>query len=277
MRRFAKGTMENREAFARLRCVLAAAVAFFAFAMAPASVRSSEMPIIGAASDLQFALAEITEAFRNDTGHEVVLTFGSSGNLARQIRQGAPYEVYLSADETFVLDLAKDGFTRDDGRPYAEGRIVIIVPHGSPLKADGSFDDLKKALADGRLAKFAIANPDHAPYGKRAKEALRHAGVWDAVRPKIVLGENVAQAAQFATSSNTEGGIIAHSLALSPKVSALGAFDLVPKDWHSPLRQRMVLLNDAGPVAEVFYSYLQQNTARAILRKHGFVIPDEDG
>lgn len=273
----AKKTTKSGESTPRFRCVLAAAVAFFAIALAPASGRSSEPPIIAAASDLRFALAEVAEAFKQETGHDVALAFGSSGNFARQIRQGAPFELYLSADEAFVLDLARDGFTRDEGRLYAIGRIVILVPFGSPVKADGSLADLKAALADGRLVKFAIANPDHAPYGKRAEEALRRAGLWGDIRPKLVLGENVAQAAQFATSSNAEGGIVAYSLALSPKVSALGSFELVPAEWHSPLRQRMVLLNDAGPVADVFYGYLQQGTARAILRKHGFIVPDEDG
>ncbi|MCW5699363.1 MAG: molybdate ABC transporter substrate-binding protein [Rhodospirillales bacterium] len=248
----------------------------FTFIVTPGSARSSEPPIVAAASDLQFALVDIADAFKAETGRDVVLTFGSSGNIARQIRQGAAFDIFLSADETLVLDLAKDGFTRDDGRLYGAGRLVLVVPHGSPLKADGSLADLKNALADGRLGKFAIANPDHAPYGKRAEEALRHAGVWDAVQPRIVLGENVAQAAQFATSSNAEGGLIAHSLVLSPKVSALGAFDLVPEDWHSPLRQRMVLLKDAGPAAALFYDYLQRSAARAIFRAYGFDTPDED-
>ena len=112
-------------------------------------------------------------------------------------------------------------------------------------------------------------------YGKRAEEALRHQGLWDAVRPKLVLGENVSQAAQFATSANAQGGIIAYSLALSPKLSALGRYELIPADWHSPLRQRMVLLKNAGPVAERFYDYVQQPAARAIFRKYGFVLPGE--
>jgi molybdate transport system substrate-binding protein len=266
---------KNCYAVARLGRFLAAALASLMFAMAPAKAQSTEPPVIAAASDLQFALADIAKAFRADTGQPVELSFGSSGNFARQIRQGAPFEIYLSADESYVLGLAEDGFTRDGGTLYAVGRIVIIVPHGSPLKADGSLDDLKAAVADGRLVKFAIANPDHAPYGKRAQEALRHQGLWDAIRPKLVLGENVSQAAQFAMSLNAEGGIIASSLALSPKVSALGAFALVPEDWHSPLRQRMVLLKNAGPVAERFYAYVQQRAARTIFRRYGFNLPDE--
>jgi molybdate transport system substrate-binding protein len=149
------------------------------------------------------------------------------------------------------------------------------VPHGSPLEADGTLDDLAAALADGRLDRFAIANPEHAPYGKRAEEALRHKGLWEAIVPRLVLGENVSQAAQFATSANAQGGVIAYSLALSPPVSALGAYELVPEDWHSPLLQRMVLLEDAGPVAERFYAFIQEPAARAIFGRYGFGLPGE--
>jgi len=237
--------------------------------------QSRELPVVAAASDLQFALVDVAEAFKRETGQEVRLTFGSSGNFARQIRQGAPFQVYFSADEAYVEQLARDGFTRGAGELYAVGRIVLIAPRGSPLKADGSLADLRAALADGRLDKFAIANPEHAPYGKRAEEALRHAGLWDAIKDKLVLGENVSQAAQFATSANAQGGIIAYSLALSPRVSALGSYELIPEAWHQPLRQRMALLKNAGAVAEGFYEFASKPAARAIFRSYGFVLPGE--
>lgn len=236
---------------------------------------AAEPPVIAAAADLQFALAEVGEAFTRQTRQAVKLSFGSSGNFARQVRQGAPFELFFSADEQYVLDLARDGFTRDQGELYAVGRIVIIAPHGSPLKADGSLADLRAALADGRVTKFAIANPEHAPYGKRAEEALRHAGLWERIKPRLVLGENVSQAAQFATSGSTQGGIIAYSLALSPKVSALGAYALIPEAWHQPLRQRMVLTKKAGAAAERFLEFAQSPPARAIFKKYGFVLPGE--
>lgn len=237
---------------------------------------TEEPPTIAAASDLQFALTEIAAAFAAETGRTVKLTFGSSGNFARQIRQGAPFQVVLAADESYVLDLAKDGFLRDDGALYAIGRLVMVVPHGSPLKADGTLQDLRAALQDGRVKKFAIANPEHAPYGRRAEEALRHVGLWEAIQDRLVLGENVSQAAQFATSGSAEGGIIAYSLALSPKVSALGAFELIPHEWHEPLRQRMALLKNAGPTAERFFAFVQEPAARAIMRRYGFALPGEE-
>lgn len=235
----------------------------------------TDEPVIAAASDLQFALGDIAAAFEETTGRSVKLAFGSSGSFARQIRQGAPFQMYLSADERYVRDLAQAGLTRGEGALYAVGRIAIIVPHGSPLKADGTLDDLAAALDDDRITRFAIANPEHAPYGQRAEQVLRHKGLWERIRPKLVFGENVSQAAQFATSANAQGGIVAYSIALAPRVSAMGEFALIPDDRHSPLRQRMVLLKTAGPVAERFYSYVQEPEARAVFRNYGFLLPGE--
>ena len=242
----------------------------------PPVAEASAGPVIAGASDLQFALAEIARAFTAATGLEVRLSFGSSGNFARQIRQAAPFELFLSADEAFVFDLHRDGFTRDEGELYAVGRLVLIAPHGSPLAVDADLADLEAALADGRISRFAIANPDHAPYGRAAREALISRGLWDAVEPRLVLGENVSQAAQFATSGNAEGGIVAYSLALAPEVAARGEWALLPEDWHEPLRQRMALMPHAGPTAEAFFAYVQEPAARAIFRRYGFLLPGEE-
>jgi molybdate transport system substrate-binding protein len=236
---------------------------------------AGDVPVVAAAADLKFALEEVAAGFRIGTGQEVRLVFGSSGNFYSQIQEGAPFQMYLSADDQFVQQLYAKGFTLDDGTLYAVGRIVIMVPHGSTLKADPQLADLRAALRDGRLKKFAIANPEHAPYGRRAEEALRHTGLWDDIKDRLVLGENVSQAAQFATAGGAEGGIIAYSLALSPQVSKLGSFALIPADWHEPLRQRMVLLKGAGDTARMFYRYVQQPAARAIFRKYGFALPGE--
>lgn len=243
--------------------------------LASESSSAQVAPTIAAASDLQFALTEVAAAFKAERGEEVQLTFGSSGNFFRQIQQGAPFEMYLSADEKFVFNLAAAGLTVDEGALYAIGRIALIVPHNSPLKADGTLRDLALGLRDGRVARFAIANPEHAPYGKRAEEALRHAGLWDEIKDRLVLGENVSQAAQFATSGDAEGGIIAYALALSPDVSKLGMFALIPDDWHEPLRQRMVLLKGAGETARDFFAYVQSPPSRDILKRYGFILPGD--
>jgi len=239
------------------------------------SVRAEPVPLIAAAADLKFALDVVAAQFKAETGRELAITYGSSGNFARQLQQGAPFQVFLSADEGFVFRLADAGKTLDQGTLYAEGRIVLFAPHGSLLKPDAAFADLKAALGDGRVQKFAIANPEHAPYGRAAEQALAAQGLWDTIRPKLVMGENVAQAAQFATSGGAQGGIFAHSLALSPEVHKLGSFVVIPAEWHQPLRQRMVLTNNAGETAKAFYAYMQSSPARAVLRRFGFVLPGE--
>lgn len=228
---------------------------------------------VAAASDLKFALEEVAALFERDTGHQLRLVFGSSGNFVAQIQQGAPFHLLMSADEDFVFKLADAGKTVDRGRLYARGRIGIVVPPGSPLRPDGQLVDLAAALNDGRLHKFAIANPAHAPYGQRAEEALRHAGLWQAIQPRLVLGENISQAAQFATSGSTQGGIIAQSLALAPAVARLGRFELIPEAWHRPLMQRMVLIKDAPPAARAFYDYLGAPAAQAVMARYGFATP----
>lgn len=246
--------------------------------LAPVVATSSlaeEPPLVAGAADLKFALTEAVAAFEARTSRRLKLAFGSSGNFARQIRQGAPIQLFLSADEQYVLDLARDGLARDEGALYAIGRIVLVIPPGSPLALDGTLTDLGRALEDGRLRRFAIANPQHAPYGRRAEEALRHRGLWGAIEPKLVFGENVSQATQFALSGNTQGGIVAYSLALAPEIAARAPHVLIPAEWHEPLRQRMALMRGAGPVAERLYRFLREPEARAIFRRYGFVLPGE--
>ncbi|MFN3493165.1 MAG: molybdate ABC transporter substrate-binding protein [Hydrogenophaga sp.] len=233
------------------------------------------LPTVAAAADLKFAIEEVAARFEKETGHKLRLVFGSSGSFKTQILQGAPFHMYMSADEGFVYQLADAGKTEDRGRPYALGRIGVMVPPGSPLKPDGEFKDLAAALKDGRLEKFAIANPDHAPYGLRAKEALQHAGLWDAIQPKLVLGENISQTAQFATSGSTQGGIIALSLALAPAVARTGSFQLIPDAWHEPLKQRMVVLKGAPPAARAFYEYISTPAAQEIMVRYGFAMPKD--
>jgi molybdate transport system substrate-binding protein len=213
--------------------------------------------------------------FKAEALGEVRLTFGSSGNFTRQIEQGAPFEMFLSADEAYVFRLADAGLTDGRGALYAIGRIALIAPQASPLRIDGGLAGLREALAEGRIGRFAIANPEHAPYGRAAEQALRHAGLWEAVRPFLVLGENVAQAAQFATAGAAQGGIIAYSLALAPDVARLGRHALLPADWHAPLNQRMVLLRRAGPRARAFYDFMQTRPAREVFIRYGFVLPGE--
>lgn len=255
----------------RRRRLLAAGLA--AVLVAGACHRAPGPPAVAAASDLNFALDEVAARFAADHEARVDVVYGSSGNLARQIREGAPFDLFLSADEVFVDDLADAGLTQDRGVLYAVGRIVLFAPAGSPLRVDDGLEGLGRLLDEGGVNRFAIANPEHAPYGRAAEAALRAQGLWDRLQPHLVLGDNVSQAAQFATTGNATGGIIAYSLALAPAVQALGTFALVPEEDHPPLRQRMALTRRAGPVAQRFYTYLQEPEVRAILTRHGFVVP----
>ncbi|SEO90622.1 molybdate ABC transporter substrate-binding protein [Aquisalimonas asiatica] len=260
----------HRPAVTLLVC-LAVALAGFA----PAASQA-DRPIIAAASDLQFALEEVAERFHDETGRSVRLNFGSSGNFRRQIAQGAPFELYLSADEEYVFALERDGHTEDEGTLYAIGRIVVIAPAGDPADiVDGSLDKLAERLEAGDITRFAIANPDHAPYGVAAMEALQSKGLWQTVRPRLIQGENVSQAARLALSGEAQGGIVAYSLARAPGIAARSDHALIPEEAHTPLRQRMALVDGAGETARMFYAYLQEEPARNILEDFGFALPDD--
>ncbi len=237
------------------------------------AVCAADMPIVAAASDLQYALTEAARAFTDRSGRSVKLSFGSSGNLSRQIVQGAPFEVFFSADESFVQDLSRRGMTEGDGALYAVGRLAVFAAAGSPVKADPELHDLVAAEADGRLLKLALANPEHAPYGRAAREVLIHKGLWSRMQTRLVLGENVSQAAQFVLSGSAQAGLIAYSLVLSESVGKRGSYALIPQEWHQPLRQRMVLIKRAGPAAREFFGFIQTPPARDIFARYGFAIP----
>ncbi|THD58129.1 molybdate ABC transporter substrate-binding protein [Phenylobacterium sp.] len=239
----------------------------------PAWAAEAAAPSVAAAADLSSALPELASLFTKQTGKSVNLIFGSSGAFTQQILNGAPFEVFLSADESYVDKLAAAGKTEGPGVLYALGRIGLFLPKGSTIAPGGDLKGLASALRDGRLTRFAIANPDHAPYGRAAKEALTKAGLWAAIEPHLVLGENVAQATQFATSGSTQGGIIPQSLALTPQVQAAGSFALIPADLHGPLRQRAVLLKGAGATARAFFAFLQTPPAQAVFKRYGFAQP----
>jgi molybdate transport system substrate-binding protein len=156
---------------------------------------------------------------------------------------------------------------------YAVGRLVIFAPNGSPLTVDERLNGLARLIKTGKAGRFAIANPDVAPYGKAAESVLKKRGLWEGIRPQLVLGDTIAQAAQFATTGNAIGGLVAYSLVLGPGFTDRGKYAVIPEGDHEPLRQRMVLLKRAGTTATQFYTYLQGKTARAILRKHGYGVP----
>jgi molybdate transport system substrate-binding protein len=242
----------------------------------PRELAAQRSPMVAAAANLNFALAEIAEQFARDRGTRVQLVFGASGALTRQILDGAPFEMFLAADEAFPSKLTAARLTRDEGVVYALGRLAIFAPAGSPLTVDEQLDGLARLVKSGRVNRFAIANPEVAPYGEAAEAVLRKRGLWNAIRPRLVLGDTITQAAQFATTGNAVGGLIAYSLVLAPGFASRGKYAVIPDSDHPPLRQRMVLLKHATEPAARFYEYMRTDAARAILQKHGYGVPPLD-
>lgn len=227
---------------------------------------------LAAAADLKFAMDEIVAEYKKThPGDEVKTIYGSSGKFHTQIQQGAPYDLYFSADIAYPRALAAEGFAASAVRPYAVGRIVLWSP-----VMDASKMDLK-SLLDPTIGKIAIANPKHAPYGKRAEEALRAAGVWNKVEPRLVYGENIAQTAQYVQSGNARVGIIALSLAVNPELAKQGGYALIPDALHAPLEQGFIITRRAAnnSLARDFANYQGSKEARAVMVRYGFVLPNE--
>lgn len=242
-------------------------------ALAPTRAWASEGPLVAAASDLTGALPIIAERFRRAGGGPVRLTFGSSGALTRQIEAGAPFEVFLSAEASLARRLAAAGRTQGPGRVYGQGRLVIFARTGSRVRPAGGTAELIRALRDGRIRRLAIANPEHAPYGRAAREALTALGVWRLAEPRLVLGDSAAQAARFAMTGGADAGLLPLSLALGPELARAGAHARIDPALHAPLVQTVVLLRGAGQEARAFFDFLATPPARAVLRDFGLA-PD---
>lgn len=179
----------------------------------------------------------------------------------------------MSADEALVFSLFESGFTPDKGALYGIGRIALLLPKNSAVQLPKTEAEARLGLAKQlqSVRKFAIANPEHAPYGRAAKEALQNLGLWEQLSPKLVLGDNISQATQFVTSGAAQAGITALSLALAQDVATQsGAFWIIPEGLHTPLKQRMVMLKNAQPGAKALFDYLQTPAAKAVLAKYGF-------
>lgn len=236
----------------------------------PLPAMASDSPLIAVASGMQFAIREIAESFKQDTGVELRITLGASGKLFRQIENKAPFELYIAADESLVQKLEQMQRVRAPGVVIARGRLAVFAAHGSPLQPDPLLRGLASALADNQITKFAIANPTHAPYGQRAREALQSAALWAQIKDKLVIGENVAQATQFAISGAAQGGIVAYSLLVADKTSARGQYALLPESWHQPILHSMVLLENSDETTMTFFQYLQSAKAQQILSRYGY-------
>ncbi len=243
-----------------------------AASMMVAASAYAEKVTIAAAADLKFALDEIVKTFKKGSPtDELDVVYGSSGKFHTQIQQGAPYDLFFSADIGFPRELAKAGMAASDVKPYAVGRIVLW---SAGLDAAKMTLD---SLTDPKITRIAIANPKHAPYGKRAEEALRATGLWDKVEPKLVYGENIAHTAQFVQTGNAQVGIIALALAVSPELAAKGGYRLIPDKLHEPLEQGFIVTKRAegNALAKRFSDHMGSKAARAVMTKYGFVLPGE--
>jgi molybdate transport system substrate-binding protein len=235
-----------------------------------AGARQGEPLRIAAAADLALAFGEIKTEFEKKTGKKTEMSFGSTGLLAKQIAQGAPFDVFAAANISFVDDVvnahACDGATK---ALYARGRIVLWAKDASMLPKDLS------GLTDARYAKIAIANPEHAPYGRAAQQALTKSGVWKTLEPRMVHGENVQQTQVYARTGNADIAIVALSLAIASD----GAYAPIDAELHEPLDQALVIchggIRTKTNEAHAFVDYVGSPEGRAVMRKYGFLLPGE--
>mgnify|MGYP000865827708 CR=1 FL=1 len=236
------------------------------------TVAYAETLTIAAAADLKFAMDEIVTSFKKSHPRDQIeVIYGSSGKFFTQIQNSAPYDLYFSADITYPRQLADKGFAASVVTSYAVGRIVLW---SNSRNAAGM---TLESLLDPAIKKVAIANPRHAPYGKRAEEALRSLRLWDKVQPKLVFGENIAHTAQFVQTGNAQAGIIALSLALNPELAKKGGYYLIPDNLHQPLEQGFIITKRAADrqLARTLADYMGSKPARSIMTKYGFVLPNE--
>lgn len=227
---------------------------------------------VAAAADLKFAMQDVATQFEKKTGTKVDVTYGSSGNFFSQLQNGAPFDLFFSADIDYPRKLEAAGFAEPGTLyEYAVGRIAIWTP------AEATVDVAQlgwKTLLDPSVQKISIANPEHAPYGRAAVAALQKAGIYEQVKPKLVYGENIAQAAQFVQSGNAQAGIVAMSLAVSPGMKDGKRWE-IPPDMHPPIEQAAIVLKSAinKDGARAFLEFIKSETGRATLAKYGFTFP----
>jgi molybdate transport system substrate-binding protein len=227
---------------------------------------------VAAASDLTYAMNEIAANFENATGCTVRLSMGSSGNFLTQIENGAPFDVFFSADIAYPKKLEAEGLAAPGTTYlYAIGKIVLWTRQDSRVDVSKGFS----VLRDPAVQKFAIANPEHAPYGRAAEEALRQSGNYDAVKNRLVLGENISQAAEFVESGNADAGIVALSLVLSPAMKDKGRAWNIPVNLYTPIQQGAVVVRAAANPqgALQFLDYIKMPATAALLERFGFVLP----
>ncbi len=238
-----------------------------------ASLLPTVAPVIltvSAAADLNYVFPEIGKLWEQETGHTVEFNLGSTGQLAQQIERGAPVDLFAAANKKFVEDLDEKGLVLSETKAlYGVGRLTLWQREDSVLEINDIQD-----LTQPQIQRVAIANPDHAPYGTAAREALQSAGIWDELQPKLILGENIKQTQQYAETGNVDVAITA----LSISVEKPGKWVLVPAELHNPLEQMLVVPKSAPHPKEAkqFAAFINSEKGRALMQKYGFVLPGEE-
>lgn len=228
---------------------------------------------VAAAADLNYAMKDLAADFEKETGQKVELSFGSSGNFFSQIQSGAPYDLFFSADAGYPEKLASAGkLDKDSLTTYAIGHLVLWVRNSSGLDPQAKKMDL---LLDPAVAHIAVANPEHAPYGRAAMAAIEHFGLKDKIAARLVFGENISQTAQFVQSGNAQAGLIALSLAESPAMKDAGQYWELPADSYPEMKQvvGVVTASKQKPAAEAFVKFVQSPKGTAVLERYGFRVP----
>lgn len=233
-----------------------------------------ESPLIAVAANFSPAMEEIVRQFTISTGLKVRLTSGASGTLVRQIEQGAPFELFLSADEDYVLKLYTEKLTPDSGRNYAIGNLVLYIPYGSHLDKMQDIEKILRHLISENDYRIAMANPELAPYGTAARQVISRFANLHMLQQRIILGENVGQTAQFALTGSVDAAFLPYSLAITNIMQEKGYFELIPNEWYKPVYQRMVLLNNAGAAAQALYKYINSDAAKIVISKYGYTSPE---
>ena len=252
-----------------MRAVLKCMWVCLAILLCSARARGQEIAV-AAAADLKFAMGELATNFEKQTGTKVNVTYGSSGNFFSQIQNGAPFDLFFSADVEYAKKLEAEGLAEPGTLySYAVGRVVIWMPQD--VKVDPNAQGMN-ALLDAAIHKIAIANPAHAPYGRAAVAAMKKAGIYEKVEPKLVNGENISQAAQFVQSGNAQAGIIALSLAISPAMKDSGKMWLIPAELHPPIEQAAVVVKSSHKkeAATAFLEYIKSAAGKAVMDRYGF-------
>ena len=231
----------------------------------------AQVTTIAVAANMKDAFAEIAAEFKSTGKPEVRVVYGSSGNFAAQIMNGAPFSLFIAADEQFPLELFKNGKTVDDGSVYAIGKLVIITKTSSGIHLLDSKSDIAKAIS--KANKVAIAKPELAPYGRAAVQYLKAEGLWDLAKDKLVYADNIGSATTYVASGAADLGFTAFSLAKSPELLKQTSYIAVDTKMYEPIKQRMVLIKGAPQEAQDLYRFMQGPKAKAILQKYGYSTP----